>query len=217
MNETLITAKSMEKQIKSNAAAEADIVVREARNEADHIVTDAKSQAKDILTDAISKAKQLAKETDDLKAKTRVFHQRLSLMLETQLKGMQSSDWDEILQPFSASVGEDHQAFKEVLEGKTTAETLDKDEAAEVQSVAQAPANQEPEEGTMPAVEMGEEEEPSYIDHLTEEEPQAKEEAFQANQEPSAKEEEAQEGEVESPFPSEESSEVAAPSEEENQ
>jgi|GEM_PF-208440 len=231
MNETLITAKSMEKQIKANAAAEADIVVREARNEADHITTDARTKAKEILTDAIDKAKQLAKETDDLKAKTRVFHQRLVLMLETALKGTQTSDWDEILKPFSDSVGEDHQIFKEVLDGKTTADTLDKGAESEVQSqvapiaeevaapaeetpVVEAPAVEETtapaqetlaqEEGTLPAVEP--EVEPSYIDHLEEEVPASSESLTEP----------APVGE-EQTFPSEVSSEIPAPTSEENQ
>jgi cell division initiation protein len=176
MNETLITAKSMEKQIKSNAAAEADIVVREARQEADHIVTDAKAKANNILNDAVSKAKQLAKETDDLKAKTRVFHQRLSLMLEAQLKGMQTSEWEEILQPFSTTVGDDHEAFRNVIEGNITADDLDKGDNSEVEfdegpvDVAtmeeHLKAFLELEEGTKPAVAM--DDEPSYIDSLVE-------------------------------------------------
>jgi len=67
------------------------------------------------LTDATVRARQLAVETDDLKKKTRVFHQRLSLMLETQLEQVKSEEWNEILKPFSSYVSDSHTIIKEVL------------------------------------------------------------------------------------------------------
>ena len=57
------------------------------------MIADAEAKSTQILAEAIERARQLAGETEDLKKKTRVFHQRLSLMLETQLEQVKSEEW----------------------------------------------------------------------------------------------------------------------------
>ena len=42
------------------------------------MIADAEAKSTQILAEAIERARQLAGETEDLKKKTRVFHQRLS-------------------------------------------------------------------------------------------------------------------------------------------
>ena len=80
------------------------------------MIADAEAKSTQILAEAIERARQLAGETEDLKKKTRVFHQRLSLMLETQLEQVKSEEWEEILKPFSSYVGDKHTAVKEILD-----------------------------------------------------------------------------------------------------
>ncbi len=57
----------------------------------------------------------MAAETNDLKKKTRVFHQQLLLLLETQIDQARSGDWEEVLKPMSSYVGDGHEVLKEVL------------------------------------------------------------------------------------------------------
>ncbi|HAQ1557118.1 TPA: DivIVA domain-containing protein [Enterococcus faecium] len=140
LNQSIIVAKDTADKVKTSASKESEVIVTSAQNKADELVanaekrahqltTDAEEKARKILTDATEKARQLATETEDLKKKTRVFHQRISLMLESQLEQVKSPEWDEILQPFSSYVTDSHEVIKEVL-----AKQLDNENDTDVNS-----------------------------------------------------------------------------------
>ncbi|NBA19544.1 DivIVA domain-containing protein [Enterococcus hirae] len=140
LNQSIIVAQDTADKVKTSASKESEVIVTSAQNKADELVataekrahqltTDAEEKARQILTDATEKAKQLAVETEDLKKKTRVFHQRISLMLESQLEQVKSPEWDEILQPFSSYVSDSHEVIKEVL-----AKQLDNENQTDVNS-----------------------------------------------------------------------------------
>ena len=140
LNQSIIVAQDTADKVKTSASKESEVIVTSAQNKADELVataekrahqltTDADEKARKILTDATEKAKQLATETEDLKKKTRVFHQRISLMLESQLEQVKSPEWDEILQPFSSYVTDSHEVIKEVL-----AKQLDNENQTDVNS-----------------------------------------------------------------------------------
>ena len=140
LNQSIIVAQDTADKVKTSARKESEVIVTSAQNKADELVataekrahqltTDAEEKARQILTDATEKAKQLAVETEDLKKKTRVFHQRISLMLESQLEQVKSPEWDEILQPFSSYVSDSHEVIKEVL-----AKQLDNENQTDVNS-----------------------------------------------------------------------------------
>ena len=61
------------------------------------MVNSANEKANRILQEASKKAKKLAVETDDLKKNTRVFRQRLQVMLESQLEVIKAKEWDNLL------------------------------------------------------------------------------------------------------------------------
>ncbi|WP_207694503.1 cell division protein DivIVA [Enterococcus sp. DIV0212c] len=132
LNQSIIVAQDTADKVKTSANKESEVIVTSAENTANEmissaekrsstLITSAEEKAKEILTDATDRARQLAAETDDLKKKTRVFHQRLSLMLEAQLEQVKSEEWNELLKPFSSYVSDSHTVIKEVL-----AEELDK-------------------------------------------------------------------------------------------
>ena len=134
LNQSIIVAQDTADKVKTSASKESEVIVTSAQNKADELVanaekrahqltTDAEEKARKILTDATEKARQLATETEDLKKKTRVFHQRISLMLESQLEQVKSPEWDEILQPFSSYVTDSHEVIKEVLAKQLDNET----------------------------------------------------------------------------------------------
>ncbi|WP_288647415.1 DivIVA domain-containing protein [uncultured Enterococcus sp.] len=140
LNQSIIVAQDTADKVKTSASKESEVIVTSAQNKADELVanaekrahqltTDAEDKARKILTDATEKARQLATETEDLKKKTRVFHQRISLMLESQLEQVKSPEWDEILQPFSSYVTDSHEVIKEVL-----AKQLDNENDTDVNS-----------------------------------------------------------------------------------
>ncbi|HAQ3643582.1 TPA: DivIVA domain-containing protein [Enterococcus faecium] len=140
LNQSIIVAQDTADKVKTSASKESEVIVTSAQNKADELVanaekrahqltTDAEEKARKILIDATEKARQLATETEDLKKKTRVFHQRISLMLESQLEQVKSPEWDEILQPFSSYVTDSHEVIKEVL-----AKQLDNENDTDVNS-----------------------------------------------------------------------------------
>jgi cell division initiation protein len=140
LNQSIIVAQDTADKVKTSANKESEMIVNsaestaretivEAERKSNSMIAQAESKATQILTEAIDRARQLANETDDLKKKTRVFHQRLSLMLETQLEQVKSDEWDELLMPFSNYVGDSHSVVKEVLQG-----SLDKENESSVNS-----------------------------------------------------------------------------------
>jgi len=143
LNQSIIVAQDTADKVKTSASKESEVMITSAQNKADDLVSTAEkraneltaaaeAKAKEILNDATVNARQLATETNDLKTKTRVFHQNLSLMLQSQLEMVKSPEWDEILKPFNSYVQDGHEVFKELV-----AKDLDNEAEPEVNSEAE--------------------------------------------------------------------------------
>lgn len=98
LNQSILVAQEAADKVKSNAQKEADITLREAQKQATDIVSEANEKANQLVHDAAESTKRLTVQTNDLKKQTRVFRQRLQVMLESQLAVVNSSDWDSLLQ-----------------------------------------------------------------------------------------------------------------------
>lgn len=133
LNQSIIVAQDTGDKVKEAAKKEAEIILSTAKQEATATTTSANQEAAEtlskaqeeasvVLTNASSKAKHLAEETDDLKKKTRTFHQRLRLLLEAQIDMVNNDEWDEILKPFSSYVGDSHDNVKELLDNEQKGE-----------------------------------------------------------------------------------------------
>ena len=83
---------------------------------AQRLLDEAKYKANEILRQATDNAKKVAVETEELKNKSRVFHQRLKSTIESQLAIVDSSEWEEILRPTATYLQTSDEAFKEVVE-----------------------------------------------------------------------------------------------------
>ena len=140
LNQSIIVAQDTADKVKTSASKESEVIVTSAQNKADELVakaekrayaltTAAEEKAKEILTAATESARQLAVETNDLKKKTRIFHNNLTLMIQTQLEQAKSPEWDEILAPFSSYVQDSHEVIREVL-----SKELDNENESEVNS-----------------------------------------------------------------------------------
>ncbi len=93
-----------------------DNIMRQADQEAQHLLDHAKFKANEILRQATDNAKKVAIETEELKNKARVFHQRLKSTIESQLSIVDSSEWEEILRPTATYLQTSDDAFKEVIQ-----------------------------------------------------------------------------------------------------
>lgn len=139
LNQSIVVAQDTADKVKSSASKESEVMISSAQNRSDELIANAEKKAhlltstaeekaNQILADATHQARQLATETNDLKKKTRVFHQQLLLLLETQLEQAKSGDWDDILTPMSNFV-DGHTEIKQILGAE-----LDKGESTAVHS-----------------------------------------------------------------------------------
>lgn len=103
LNQSILVAQEAADKVKSNAQKEADITLREAQKQATDIVSEANEKANQLISSAADSTRKLTVETNDLKKQTRVFRQRLQVMLESQLGVVKSDDWDDLLKESDVS------------------------------------------------------------------------------------------------------------------
>ena len=129
LNQSILVAQEAADKVKTNSKKEADIITREAQKQASDIVSEATDKSNQMIDEASQKAKRLSVETDDLKKQTRVFRQRLQVMLESQLEVVKSKDWDQLLSETNTA---DYAEIQHVLKE----DSLDNSGAASVNSEA---------------------------------------------------------------------------------
>lgn len=97
LNKSILVAQEAADKVKNNARREADIMIREAQKQATDIVSEANAKANQVVENSADETRKLTTETNDLKKQTRIFRQRLQVMLESQLEVVKSKDWDDLL------------------------------------------------------------------------------------------------------------------------
>ncbi|HIW70212.1 MAG TPA: DivIVA domain-containing protein [Candidatus Limosilactobacillus merdipullorum] len=141
LNKSILVAQEAADKVKTNAKREAEIMVREAQKQATDIVAEANSKANQVIETSADDTRKLTTETNDLKKQTRIFRQRLQVMLESQLEVVKSKDWDTLL------ANDDLSKYDEIQ--KILGSRLDKDSDDSVKS---SPSSQ-PTASSQPAVE----------------------------------------------------------------
>ena len=86
LNRSILVAQEAADRLKENTAKEVEVILREAENNADQ-----------LLKDSVEKAQRIEVETEELRKHSKVFRQRLQLMIESQLEMLKKDDWDEVL------------------------------------------------------------------------------------------------------------------------
>lgn len=86
----------------SDAKAKSQMNLSEAATKSQMIIEAAKKEASLILNAASDDARELVRNTDDLKRKMRMYHQRMSSLIETQMASIQSDDWENVIKPASS-------------------------------------------------------------------------------------------------------------------
>ena len=156
LNRSILVAQEAADKVKNNAKREADIMIREAQKQATDIVSEANEKANQVVERSTEETRKLTTETNDLKKQTRIFRQRLQVMLESQLEVVKSDEWDKLL------ADEDLDQYNEIQ--KILGKNLDNDSSESVEStaisseadqdqaaMAQQPAVEQPAAGAEPA------------------------------------------------------------------
>lgn len=152
LNKSIIVAQDAADRLKENAAKEAELIRLEAEKNADR-----------LLDEAVVKAKKITTETDELRKQSRVFKQRLQLMIESQLEMVKNEEWEDILKP-SQDEALAIPTLKEILssleekEDQEENEQLNEEDREETTAAQEndtdSAAEEQPTEGTMPAIEL---------------------------------------------------------------
>ncbi|MGT2710954.1 DivIVA domain-containing protein [Streptococcus oriscaviae] len=116
LSQSVLLAQDTAEKVKHAAENQAAHIVKEAEYDAQTLLNEAKDKANGILRLATDNAKCVAVETEELKNKTRIFHQRLKSTVESQLALIDSPEWEEILRPTASYLQTSDEAFREVLE-----------------------------------------------------------------------------------------------------
>ena len=116
LSQSVLIAQDTAERVKHAANERSETIVRQAEQDAHHLVEEAKAKAHEILRQATDNAKKVAVETEELKNKTRVFHQRLKSTIESQLSIIDTPEWDEILRPTAMYIQTSDEAFREIVE-----------------------------------------------------------------------------------------------------
>jgi len=158
LNKSIIVAQDAADRLKENTEKELDVIKREAesyaenvrqeadkyaeevRQEADVYAEDVHNEADDnadeLLEEAVLKAHKIEDETEALRKQSRVFRQRLQLLIESQLELLSNEDWDNLLvgEPIEFPETETIQEVEKELDEKIAdaaieAEPLDEESA----------------------------------------------------------------------------------------
>lgn len=115
LSQSVILAQDTAEKVKAAAEDRAGNIRSQAEYDAQSLLNEAKEKANEILRLATDNAKKVAVETEELKNKTRIFHQKLRSTLESQLALVNSSEWEDILRPTASYLQTSDEAFREVL------------------------------------------------------------------------------------------------------
>ena len=154
LNKSIIVAQDAADRLKENAAKEANIIRLEAEKNADRLLDEA-----------------VTTETDELKKQSRVFKQRLQIMIESQLEMVKNSEWDDLLRPAEeetlniptlkeilASVNQPEEVVSSNVESNDETNGENNSEKLTVVSANEIENNDTQEqpslEGTLPAIEL---------------------------------------------------------------
>lgn len=155
LNKSIIVAQDAADRLKENAVREADMIKKEAESHATEVRKDAENHADQLLKEAVEKARKIEDETEDLRKQSRIFRQRLQLMIESQLELVKKEEWDDLLQPPSSEqpeTGTIKEVKKDLEEKDVDAASVTPEEEISEDEIVETVY----EEGMTPAVELPE-------------------------------------------------------------
>ncbi|MEY8443257.1 DivIVA domain-containing protein [Lactococcus ileimucosae] len=170
LNKSIVVAQDAADNLRVQAQSEANSIIAEASQKGQLIIESAKKEAGTILNQASDDARRLVRDTDDLKRKMRLYHQRMTSIIEAQLASIHSEDWQDTLETTSSHVTNPEEKLQEIvdthlsntsLQGNTVRQEIADEErpggseSLEMPKVEEAEATQAVEEIVAPVHETG--------------------------------------------------------------
>lgn len=124
LSKSVLLAQDTAEKVRVAADDQAAHIIKQADYDAQNLLNEAKEKANYMLRTATDNAKKVAIDTEELKNKTRIFHQRLKSTIESQLSIVNSPEWEELLRPTASYLQTSDEAFREVVE-KALSEDVD--------------------------------------------------------------------------------------------
>ena len=87
LNKSILVAQETAEELKSNAAKESKLIVKEAEKNDDR-----------IINEALTKSRQISIEVEEMKKQAKVFRTRLKMLVEAQLEMINTDDWDNLFE-----------------------------------------------------------------------------------------------------------------------
>ncbi len=141
LNKSILVAQEAADKVKTNAKREADIMIREAQKQATDIVSEANEKSNQVIETSAEDTRKLTTETNDLKKQTRIFRQRLQVMLESQLEVVKSDEWDKLLATDST---DKYDEIQKILGASLDKHSADSVESSTISSDAEEIASESP-------------------------------------------------------------------------
>lgn len=137
LSKSVILAQETAEKVKTAAEGQSANLVKDAEYKAQTLIDEAKEKANEILRQASDNAKRVAVETEELKNKTRVFHQRLQSAVQGQMSLLENPEWDELLRPTATYIQTSDEAFRELLSKVLEEDVLDTPEEEDLSMTRQ--------------------------------------------------------------------------------
>jgi cell division initiation protein len=172
LNKSIVVAQDAADNLRVQAQSESNSIIAEASQKGQLIIEAAKKEAGTILNQASDDARRLVRDTDDLKRKMRLYHQRMTSIIEAQLASIHSEDWQDTLESTSSHITNPEEKLQEIVDMQlsdtslsgnvtqqevTDTENIEKDTSSETVETSQPePAVEEPqvvEEAVIPVAE----------------------------------------------------------------
>ena len=123
----------------------ANSIIAEASQKGQLIIEAAKKEAGTILNQASDDARRLVRDTDDLKRKMRLYHQRMTSIIEAQLASIHSEDWQDTLETTSSHITNPEEKLQEIVDMQLSGTSLTGTKGQGGASVETAEHDKEPE------------------------------------------------------------------------
>lgn len=149
LNRSILVAQEAADRLKENTTKEVEVILREAENNADQ-----------LLKDSVEKAQRIEIETEELRKHSKVFRQRLQLMIESQLEMLKKDDWDEVLrmpEVEKVSIPTIQEISKKLTDEENSVQLDENEEEVQVDTTEtdnESDSSDRYEEGMTPAVEL---------------------------------------------------------------
>lgn len=124
LNKSIVVAQDAADNLRVQAQSESNSIIAEASQKGQLIIEAAKKEAGTILNQASDDARRLVRDTDDLKRKMRLYHQRMTSIIEAQLASIHSEDWQDTLEATSSHITNPEEKLQEIVDMQLSGTSL---------------------------------------------------------------------------------------------